>query len=131
MRFGECLRSCFRKSDYIGRMGGDEFTVLMPNPVERGMLEQKFRDLLTQIHCALGIYYERDRVSVSIGAVPVDGEIKSYEGLYRCADTALYIAKYLGKDQFYINDKKISCMKKECIGCRQDCPRSRILKQKK
>lgn len=131
VRFGECLRSCFRKSDYIGRLGGDEFTVLMPNPVERGMLEQKFRDLLTQIHSALGIYYERDRVSVSIGAVPVDGEIKSYEGLYRCADTALYIAKYLGKDQFYINDKKISCMKKECIGCRQDCPRSRILKQKK
>lgn len=130
VRFGECLRSCFRKSDYIGRLGGDEFTVLMPNPVEREMLEQKFRDLLAQVHSALGIYYERDRVSVSIGAVPVDGEIKSYEGLYRCADTALYIAKYLGKDQFYINDKKISCMKRECIGCRQDCPRSRILKQK-
>lgn len=131
IRFGECLRACFRKSDYIGRLGGDEFTVLLTNPVEREMLEQKFRDLLTEVHSALGIYYERDRVSVSIGAVPVDGEIKSYEGLYRCADTALYIAKYLGKDQYYFNDKKIFCMKRECVGCRQDCPRSRILKQRK
>lgn len=129
VRFAKCLRASFRKSDYIGRLGGDEFTVLMPNRIGREMLEQKFRGLLEQVRLALGPYYEKYQVSVSIGAVWVDGEIRSYEGLYQCADTALYIAKYLGKDQYYINDRKISCMRRECIGCREDCPRSRILKQ--
>lgn len=129
VRFAECLRAGFRKSDYIGRLGGDEFTVLMPNPMPRDLLERKFQELLLDFRRSLGDYYEKYQVSVSIGAVEADGEIKSYEGLYRCADTALYIAKYMGKDQYYINDKKISCMKRKCAGCRKDCPRSRILKQ--
>ena len=75
----------------------------------------------------LRTYYKKYGVSVSIGAVPVDGTVRSYKGLYKCADTALYIAKYLGKDRCYINKEKISCMKKECIRCRENCPRSRLL----
>lgn len=130
VRFAECLRASFRKSDYIGRLGGDEFVVLMPNTVGMELLEQKFQVLLENVRTALGVHYEMYQVSVSIGAVPIDGGIKSYEGLYRCADTALYIAKFLGKDQYYINSKKISCMKRECMGCRKDCPRSKILKKK-
>ena len=64
---------------------------------------------------------------MSIGAVPIDGSIRDYKKLYQCADTALYISKYLGKDRFYINKKMIACMRRECISCRADCPRSRIL----
>lgn len=127
VRFAECLNESFRKSDYIGRLGGDEFIVLMANYISPKILEAKFQALLENVRKALGSYYEKYQVSVSIGAVPVDGDIKSYDGLYRCADTALYIAKYLGKDQYYINERKISCMKRKCTGCRRDCPRSKIL----
>lgn len=127
VRFAECLNESFRKSDYIGRLGGDEFIVLITNYISPKILEAKFQTLLENVRNALGSYYEKYQVSVSIGAVPVDGDIKSYDGLYRCADTALYIAKYLGKDQYYINERKISCMKRKCTGCRRDCPRSKIL----
>ena len=132
-RFAECLNMGFRKDDFIGRLGGDEFIVLMPNAVSQESLKKKFQSILKNVKTMLGSYYEKYKVSVSIGAVPIDGTIKSYGGLYRCADTALYIAKYLGKDQYYINDKKISCMKRKCIGCRKDCPRSKLLhlKEKK
>lgn len=127
-RFAGCLSETFRQGDVTGRIGGDEFVVLIPNSMQRGILEEKFVILLEEIRRALGEWYEKYRVSASIGAVLVDGTVRDYKKLYRCADTALYISKYLGKDCFYINEKMIDCMRRECIGCRTDCPRSSILR---
>ncbi len=127
-RFAGYLGAVFRKGDSIGRLGGDEFVALIPNPMPQDILEQKFDALLSGIKDLFGAYYEKYGTSVSIGAVPIDGTVRTYKGLYKCADTALYIAKYLGKNRYYINEKKISCMKRECIRCRADCPRSRLLK---
>lgn len=127
-RFAGCLSETFRQGDVTGRIGGDEFVVLIPNSMQRGILEEKFIILLEEIRRALGEWYEKYRVSASIGAVLVDGTVRDYKKLYRCADTALYISKYLGKDCFYINEKMIDCMRRECIGCRTDCPRSSILR---
>lgn len=129
-RFAECLREEFRATDLIGRLGGDEFIVLIPNEISEKLLGRKFQELLKHVRSVVGVYYEKYDTSVSIGAVPVDGSVKAYEELYQCADTALYIAKYLGKDRYYINSRKISCMKEECIRCRKDCPRSRLLNLK-
>ena len=125
--FAKCLCAVFRKEDVIGRIGGDEFAVLLCNEVPREILEEKSVSLREETRCALASYFEKYQVSVSIGAVPVDSREDEYRKLYRCADTALYIAKYLGKDQFYFNEKMIDCMRRECIGCRADCPRSRII----
>lgn len=127
-RFAGCLSGTFRQGDVTGRIGGDEFVVLIPNSMQRGILEEKFVILLEEIRRALGEWYEKYRVSASIGAVLVDGTVRDYKKLYRCADTALYVSKYLGKDCFYINEKMIDCMRRECIGCRTDCPRSSILR---
>lgn len=127
--FAECLRAAFRREDVIGRLGGDEFVVLICNPVPARILEEKFAALLAQVHEKLRECYEKYRLSASIGAVPVDGSVRDYRKLYRCADTALYISKYMGKDRYYINEKMIDCMRRECIGCRTDCPRSRLLRE--
>ena len=126
-RFAACLRECFRKDDSLGRLGGDEFAALISGPVPDERLEEIFCAVMYGVREKLRTYYKKYGVSVSIGAVPIDGKVRTYKGLYKCADTALYIAKYLGKDRCYINKEKISCMKKECIRCREDCPRSRLL----
>lgn len=126
-RFAACLRECFRKGDSLGRLGGDEFAALISGPVPDERLEEIFCTVMSGVREGLETYYKKYGVSVSIGAVPIDGKVRTYKGLYKCADTALYIAKYLGKDRCYINKEKISCMKKECIRCREDCPRSRLL----
>ena len=126
-RFAACLRECFRKDDSLGRLGGDEFAALISGPVPDERLEEIFCTVMSGVREGLETYYKKYGVSVSIGAVPIDGKVRTYKGLYKCADTALYIAKYLGKDRCYINKEKISCMKKECIRCREDCPRSRLL----
>ena len=126
-RFAACLRECFRKDDSLGRLGGDEFAALISGPVPDERLVKIFCAVMSGVREGLETYYKKYGVSVSIGAVPIDGKVRTYKGLYKCADTALYIAKYLGKDRCYINKEKISCMKKECIRCREDCPRSRLL----
>ena len=126
-RFAACLRECFRKDDSLGRLGGDEFAALISGPVPDERLEEIFCAVMYGVREKLRTYYKKYGVSVSIGAVPIDGKVRTYKGLYKCADTALYIAKYLGKDRYYVNKEKISCMKKECIRCRENCPRSRLL----
>ena len=126
-RFAACLRECFRKDDSLGRLGGDEFAALISGPVPDERLEEIFCTVMSGVREGLETYYKKYGVSVSIGAVPIDGKVRTYKGLYKCADTALYIAKYLGKDRCYINKERIACMKKECIRCREDCPRSRLL----
>ena len=126
--FAGCLSAAFRSEDVIGRLGGDEFVVLICNEVSSEALGDKFRALLDKIHRTLAESHEKYQLSASIGAVPVDGRTRDYRKLYQCADTALYISKYMGKDQFYINDMLISCMRRECIMCRADCPRSRIFR---
>ena len=126
-RFAACLRECFRKDDSLGRLGGDEFAALISGPVPDERLEEIFCTVMSGVREGLETYYKKYGVSVSIGAVPIDGKVRTYKGLYKCADTALYITKYLGKDRCYINKEKISCMKKECIRCRENCPRSRLL----
>lgn len=109
-----CLKRVFRRDDSIGRLGGDEFIVLIQNELPKEILEYKLNRVLEEVRTMLGSYREKYGASVSIGAVPADGSVKSYDALYKYADAALYIAKYMGKNRFYINDKKISCAKEEC-----------------
>lgn len=126
--FAQCLSDSFRKEDLIGRLGGDEFAVLLRNPVPEPVLADKIAGLRREIRSRLSGRYGNGQISASIGAVPLDGRARDYRRLYRCADAALYISKYRGKDRFYINEKMIDCMRRECIGCREDCPRSGIVK---
>ena len=128
--FAGCLTETFRRDDVAARLGGDEFIILVRSHVNAAVLEEKFRELSRKVHTAFGKYYAKYSVSASAGAVLADGDMRDYRSLYKCADTALYIAKYMGKDRFYINEEKIMCMRRECIGCREDCPRSMIMKEK-
>lgn len=101
--FAECLTDFFRKEDVIGRLGGDEFAVLIGNPIPDHILAEKIARFRTEVRRRLEKYYDQYSVSVSIGAAPVDGTVLDYRKLYQCADTALYVSKYQGKDSFYIN----------------------------
>lgn len=93
------LRSCFRESDIVGRIGGDEFFVLMRNIDSSTTASKKAQRLLAVIQgvCA---QYPSINLSASIGIsmYPQDGN--TLEILYNKADTALYQAKKQGKNRF-------------------------------
>lgn len=120
-KFAVCLASSFRKHDVIARLGGDEFAVFMDTELSKEVLCNKLNSLLENIRSELSFYYHTYGVSTSIGVAFVDNLTSTYEDLYQCADVALYGAKKLGKDRFYINEENIRCMGNECSKCTKNC----------
>lgn len=125
--FSGALRKIFRRQDLVGRIGGDEFTVFIPNQLSREVLEKKLEEIRRISAGILQEYRKAYGFSVSMGAAFVQKRTESCKALYERADTALYIAKKLGKDQYYINRENIRCMRTTCAHCREQCPRREVL----
>ncbi|WP_131655470.1 GGDEF domain-containing protein [Methylocucumis oryzae] len=96
--FGEVLQNCLRKSDMLGRIGGEEFAVVLPHisVTDALKLAEKLLSAIKQspvFYSGLHIPY-----SVSIGITPNESSNKtSLEQLFKQADHALYQAKLNGK----------------------------------
>ena len=102
--FSSCLTNFFRENDIISRIGGDEFIVFINDNIEEDNLIEKLNEILNNIRKDLKYYYENYGLSTSIGVAYKNKQNSTYEKLYKEADSALYKAKNLGKDRFYINN---------------------------
>ncbi|MCR5311843.1 MAG: GGDEF domain-containing protein [Lachnospiraceae bacterium] len=104
---GTQIRSVFRVTDIIGRIGGDEFIIFLKDVKESEVKEQADR-LTSFFHdFKAGGDYVKYSATASIGAAlyPEDG--KSFKGLYEAADQALYKAKKRGKNRLvFFNEKE-------------------------
>ena len=90
----EGLRLAFRPNDIIGRIGGDEFCVYMPDVPSADFVRTKCQQLSAYIIKANNDF----RITVSIG-VAILNEDNTYEDLFKQADDALYFAKKNGGAQ--------------------------------
>ncbi|KFL35127.1 MULTISPECIES: EAL domain-containing protein [unclassified Sulfurospirillum] len=86
----ERLKSLLNHSDFIARVGGDEFVILSNESLHVEALCQK---LIAGLDAPIVVADEHFKLSVSIGVAcsPHDG--KSFEALFKNADTAMYEAK--------------------------------------
>ena len=102
----ERIRSQFRAQDIVGRMGGDEFAVLLANTTDREIVMERARQLCGVFHNLFEDWKTSYRISGSIGVAiyPEDGT--TFQELYEHADIALYDAKKKGKDQCAAYQKK-------------------------
>ncbi len=93
------VKACFRNTDLIGRVGGDEFFILMKHCPARYIAEYKASALMSAVGNVCSAYKKYDiSASVGISIYPADGE--SLSELYKSADDALYYAKQHGKHTF-------------------------------
>ncbi len=92
----------------IGRLGGDEFQVMLPDIDDRGMLGDLGQRLIQMISQPYSINGSRAIIGTSLGVAiaPYDG--LNTEELVKAADLALYAAKGGGRGQyrFYSSDLK-------------------------
>lgn len=94
------LKEIFAPYGAVGRIGGDEFAVLLYTPVKSEELEKLltgFMQKVRQIPCP------GHTISCSIGVAPITRK-RSIRLLYQQADHCLYFAKDQGRDRYYIGE---------------------------
>jgi diguanylate cyclase (GGDEF)-like protein len=91
----DAMRAAVRAADVVGRLGGDEFGVLMPetDPVVAHAAASR---LVAGIRT---VFRGTPSVTASIGVVAVAGTEAGSDELIRKADQAMYEAKRAGKDR--------------------------------
>ncbi|MGQ0543831.1 MAG: putative bifunctional diguanylate cyclase/phosphodiesterase [Betaproteobacteria bacterium] len=94
------LRASVRGEDFIARIGGDEFCVLLQSiaePREAAAVAQKLLHELGKTY-RIGEQHVDSGASIGIACVPQDGE--DVATLLRLADAAMYRAKDLGRGRY-------------------------------
>ena len=90
------LKGSTRSSDLVGRIGGDEFLVYLPEVADEAAVRQKVERMLTAVSC-IRPEPGAPPVTCSIGVALFPWGGTDYYHLYKCADQALYSRKNNGR----------------------------------
>ncbi|WP_407680270.1 sensor domain-containing diguanylate cyclase [Candidatus Chordibacter forsetii] len=96
-------KAATRSVDLIGRYGGEEFCLIMPNTNDPSMVAKSCLDNVADLHIPHSGSSSASYVSVSIGlATIVPQKDDSLTTFLKAADKALYEAKEFGRNQIVI-----------------------------
>jgi len=100
------LKKCLRDIDSIARMGGDEFTLLIPHIGEQEDVEIIARRLIESLDDPIVVEETEFRMSISIGISIFPVDAVNEDSLLRNADTSMYFAKHTRGPSytFYVAD---------------------------
>lgn len=109
-KIGAILRESCRQSDTVGRYGGEEFVVLLPETdIETGQRKVEYlRDLVARTPIELGATGERVQITISAGlaSFPQDGQEAAE--LFALADERMFQAKREGRNRVVAAEAVIS-----------------------
>ena len=90
-----------RKQDVVGRIGGEEFVIILAETDWQGasIKAEKLRETVQNEASALSDDKQTVRFAISIGVATLGSEDKSFADLLARADKALYMAKNNGRNQ--------------------------------
>ncbi len=99
-QLGQHCHSRLRDSDFLGRIGGEEFALLLPDTPRDSAFHvaERMREQLSKTSIALdnGIILE---ITASFGVASVNVEDADFNAMLHRADTAMYNAKHGGRNQ--------------------------------
>ena len=101
----ECCQAQLRASDIFGRLGGEEFSILLPetNQALASVMAQKILEAVA----ALRVEYEDKSIAftTSIGVAEFSHSGATLEALMQFSDQALYEAKHNGRNRLEVYSK--------------------------
>ncbi len=97
------LKGAVRSSDFVVRIGGDEFTVLLEN-LERDADAELVASQIVKALASSDAFapWAALNVSCSVGVAVYPTHAEDANGLLQCADLAMYEAKAAGKNRYQI-----------------------------
>lgn len=98
----EQLRKRLRRTDVVGRIGGEEFAAILPGDslAEVAIVAEKLRRSVEDLPPVRGGMADTPtRVTLSLGGTSLSAQTVGVEQLIGCADQALYQAKHNGRNQ--------------------------------
>ena len=110
------LRECMREGDTLGRMGGDEFVVLIEGYGEETQLLEVARKILETVAQPLLLREGSYGVTASIGIATFPQDGRDASDLLKNADIAMYRAKEQGKNNFQFHSPQLNTQLVERLG---------------
>lgn len=96
-----------RTSDFVARVGGDEFVILCTSRLDKQILHKLAARINEEMKCPIVIDGRESRCGVSIGIASYDSVNGNPEQLLGNADMALYHAKNRGRNTYRFYTKKM------------------------
>ena len=96
------LKECVRDMDVVARLGGEEFSILLPSTdiLVAAQIAERMRKLIAE--SKLNIDGHEIRYTVSIGVSAVSQYVTGIDTLIKIADQALYQSKNTGRNRITI-----------------------------
>lgn len=94
------LLNCLRESDTVARMGGDEFTVILPTVDSPQNAHRVARKIIETLNAPFSIPGHAPRIGASIGISLFPDDGTEADILLKKADDAMYQAKKNGKNDY-------------------------------
>jgi diguanylate cyclase (GGDEF)-like protein len=97
---GHRLVECVRETDTVSRQGGDEFTIVLGDLEDLGIVERIATGILHKLATTYDLNDATAYVSASIGITLYPTDATSIDDLLKGADQAMYESKNLGRNRF-------------------------------
>ena len=99
--------SCLRKYDVVGRLGGDEFIIIIRDIRQKNEVVEVIHRLEHSLEEPMRIKERMLYLSISSGIAFYPDDGITVEDLLRNADTAMYRAKEMGRNNYQFYDKSM------------------------
>ena len=99
-KVADILTSSFRQNDVLGRFGGDEFIVFLPNVTDKVWAEKRAQTIVNAIGAVQ--VSEKEYLTASVGVCINEDKKLTMTGMLEKTDNAMYRAKKSGKSVFHI-----------------------------
>ena len=115
---GHRLSACLRNGDTIGRVGGDEFVIILSNLLRDEDSALVVQKLMTALDSPILLDGMETFVTISVGIALYPRDALTGEMLIKNADTAMYTAKDAGRNnyQFYQSEMHARTVTKMKLG---------------
>lgn len=103
------IKQCVRDSDTVSRLGGDEFTLLLPKIDEVQIINRILYSILSTLREPFILDADNKLfISASMGVTLYPDDANNAESLLKNADQAMYAAKNLGRNQYHYYTESMS-----------------------